>query len=177
MEEYLDVLDEDGNKTGKTKLRSKVHRDGDWHAATHIWILNSDKELLIQKRSLEKDTHPNYWDISAAGHISAGDEIEDSARREIKEELGLDIKPTELKHLYTYKQEYNSDGVNNKQLNYVYLLEKDIDTSKLVLQKSEVSEVKFIPYQKLAVLSMNGILVPHPEEHEKILEVLNERFK
>ncbi len=177
MQEYFDVLDENGKKTGQIKLRSEVHRDGDWHAAVHIWILNSNNELLIQKRSPEKDSHPNLWDISAAGHISAGHEIIDSAIREINEELGLNIEPSELEHLYTYTQKHTHDGFNNNQLNYVYLLKKDLDIDKLVLQKEEVAEVKFIPYQELAVLSANGTMVPHPEEHQKILEVLNERFK
>ncbi len=176
MAEYFDVLNENGNKTGKTKLRNEVHRDGDWHAAAHIWIINSKKELLIQKRSPKKDTHPNYWDISAAGHISAGDEPVPSAIREIKEELGLDIKPAELEQIYIYKQKYSENGINNNQLNYVYLLKKDVDITKAILQETEVSEIKFIPYQELEVLSKNGTMVPHPEEHQKILDFLNERF-
>lgn len=40
VKEYFDLLDENGNKTGKTKLRNEVHRDGDWHKAVHIWIIN-----------------------------------------------------------------------------------------------------------------------------------------
>ena len=53
-EEYLDILDEQGNKTGKTKLRSEVHHDGDWHKSVHIWILNSKGDVLLQRRSLTK---------------------------------------------------------------------------------------------------------------------------
>ena len=44
--EYFDILDENGNKTGQTKLRSEVHRDGDWHKAVHIWIFNDKGEAL-----------------------------------------------------------------------------------------------------------------------------------
>lgn len=44
--EYFEVLDEKGNKIGKVKLRSEVHRDGDWHKAVDVWIFNSKSELL-----------------------------------------------------------------------------------------------------------------------------------
>ena len=47
--EYFDILDENGNKTGKTKLRSEVHRDGDWHKAVHIWIINNKGDILLQR--------------------------------------------------------------------------------------------------------------------------------
>ncbi|XP_040956655.1 nudix hydrolase 3-like isoform X2 [Gossypium hirsutum] len=54
--------------------RGDVHRDGDYHKAVHIWIFTeSTQELLLQKRTDCKDSWPRLWDISSAGHISAGD--------------------------------------------------------------------------------------------------------
>lgn len=54
--------------------RGAVHRDGDYHRAVHVWIYaESTQELLLQKRSDCKDSWPGQWDISSAGHISAGD--------------------------------------------------------------------------------------------------------
>jgi len=72
--EYFDLLDEKGNKTGKTKLRSEVHRDGDWHKAVHIWIINEQGDILLQRRSPNKDSDPNKLDISCAGHLTTGDD-------------------------------------------------------------------------------------------------------
>ena len=71
--EYFDLLDENGNKTGKIKLRNEVHRDGDWHKAVHIWIINENGDVLLQRRCATKDSNPNMLDISSAGHLSAGD--------------------------------------------------------------------------------------------------------
>ncbi len=96
MAEFFDVLDEQGNKTGKTKARTEVHRDGDWHRAVHIWIVNDKNEALLQKRSPNKDSNPNMWDISCGGHLSAGEDTLAAAVREIKEELGVDVLPSEL---------------------------------------------------------------------------------
>ncbi len=59
MDEYLDVLDENGNKTGKTMAYSLVHRNGYWHKAVHTWIVNDKNEILLQKRSPDVDNHPN----------------------------------------------------------------------------------------------------------------------
>ncbi|KAL0327689.1 UNVERIFIED_CONTAM: Nudix hydrolase 3, partial [Sesamum angustifolium] len=52
----------------------EVHRDGDYHRAVHVWIVvESTQEVLLQRRSDCKDSWPGVWDISSAGHISAGD--------------------------------------------------------------------------------------------------------
>jgi isopentenyldiphosphate isomerase len=57
-----------------SKPRGEVHRDGDYHRAVHVWIfVETTQQLLLQLRSDDKDSWPGQWDISSAGHISAGD--------------------------------------------------------------------------------------------------------
>ncbi|KAG6535707.1 hypothetical protein ZIOFF_000730 [Zingiber officinale] len=74
QEEHLDVLTKTGEKTGVSKPRSLVHRDGDYHRAVHVWIYSeSTQELLLQKRADCKASWPAKWDISSAGHISSGE--------------------------------------------------------------------------------------------------------
>ena len=94
-EEYFDVLDEKGNKTGITKPRSAVHRDGDWHKSVHVWIIRGN-EILLQRRAPQKDSYPNMLDISAAGHLDAGEDAITGAMRELKEELGIDAEPSDF---------------------------------------------------------------------------------
>jgi isopentenyldiphosphate isomerase len=101
MAEYFDVLDDKGNKTGKTKLRSEVHRDGDWHRSVHVWLLNSEGELLIQRRVPTKDSHPNKWTMSAGGHVSAGQSITEAALREMREEIGLEVREEDIEFLFS----------------------------------------------------------------------------
>ena len=85
--ELFDVIDEDGNKTGQVKERGVAHRDGTLHATVHIWIVRPNQEsgydVLLQKRSECKDSNPGAYDISSAGHVSAGDELMESALREM----------------------------------------------------------------------------------------------
>ena len=62
--EFLDVLDENGKKTGVVRNRELIYKNGDWHRTVHVWLLNSKNELLIQKRASNKETFPNLWAIS-----------------------------------------------------------------------------------------------------------------
>lgn len=104
-EEYYDIYDENGNPLGISKPRSEVHANGYWHRAVHIWILNSNGELLIQKRAEMKKSYPGLWDVSSAGHVSAGESAEAGVLRELQEELGIKAKPSEFKYLFAITEE------------------------------------------------------------------------
>lgn len=74
------------------KARGDVHRDGDWHRSVHVWLSDSSGErVVVQKRSEFKDTHPGRWDVSCAGHITAGDGSVGTAVKELEEELGVTL--------------------------------------------------------------------------------------
>ena len=74
---------EDGSLTGEIKPRALVHRDGDLHGASHVFLarLRGERvELLLQKRSAQKDSFPGLYDISAAGHLDPGEDFAAAAR-------------------------------------------------------------------------------------------------
>jgi isopentenyldiphosphate isomerase len=79
--EFFDVLNPDGTTAGYSLFRDEVHKKGLWHRTVHIWILNSNNELLIQKRSYQKEVYPGLWDISCAGHLSCGEDCYSGAIR------------------------------------------------------------------------------------------------
>ena len=117
--EYLDIFDENNKPLGIIKEKSKVHEDGDYHRTAHVWIINNKKELLIQKRSKDKKNNPNFWDISGAGHIKAGEDVINGAIRELKEELGVYAKEEDLKLIFIINSDYEP---NTCEFAYVYLL-------------------------------------------------------
>lgn len=98
--ELLDVLDEGGEPSGLVRERSMVHERGDYHRTSHVWVVrekpDGSHEVLLQKRSSRKDSFAGCYDISSAGHIPAGDGYLQSARRELKEELGITASEEEL---------------------------------------------------------------------------------
>ncbi len=68
--------------------RSDVHGNNLRHRAVHILIFNQANEVYLQQRSRWKDRYPIKWDSSAAGHVATGESYDQTARRELEEELG-----------------------------------------------------------------------------------------
>ena len=94
--EMLDILNEDGSPTGKQVSKKEAHEKGLWHRAAHVWLVNNNNEILVQKRAQHIESHPGEYDISAAGHLSAGDSPMEGALREVEEELGIKLDSEEL---------------------------------------------------------------------------------
>ena len=85
--ERFDVCDDAGLPTGETVSREEAHRLGIRHRTAHVWIVRrrgGSVQVLLQRRSLNKDSFPGQWDTSSAGHIPAGDEPLESALRELR---------------------------------------------------------------------------------------------
>src|SRR5437867_10874558 len=101
--ELIDVLTADGKPTGVRKPKNQIHRDGDWHRAAHVWIISPDGRFLLL-RSLRKENNPGLWDVSAAGHLSAGESAVEAAMRETFEEIGLALTREDLRFVTTLPQ-------------------------------------------------------------------------
>ena len=172
--EYLDICDSDGKLTGEKRTKKEAHDLGLWHRSVHVWIVNSKNEVLLQKRSPLKDNHPDKWDISAAGHVSAGEDYIISALRETEEELGLKIESAELMQIGELTQMSERAGYINNEVNPVYIVKKDLDVNNIKKQYEEVAEVKFIPYIELKDLIESGdtSFVPHTEEYELLFKYI-----
>ena len=173
--EYLDIYDKEGNLLGTKSPKKEAHDKGLWHASVHVWVLNSKGELLIQKRSPLMDNHPNEWDISAAGHVSSGEDYITSAMRETEEEIGLKIKPEDFIQIGLVKTMSKREGYINNEINPIYVVKMDLDPANIKKQKEEVSEVKFMPYKELQQLieSKDSSFVQHPEEYKILFEYLS----
>ncbi|MBI5606718.1 MAG: NUDIX domain-containing protein [Deltaproteobacteria bacterium] len=93
--ETLEVVDENNQVIG-TASRWEIHQKALRHRSVHIFIFNSRGDLYLQKRSPDKDQYPEHWDSSAAGHTDPGESPLETAQRELMEELGLQVKLTEV---------------------------------------------------------------------------------
>ena len=180
--EILDIIDEQGNPTGKTIERTIAHQQGILHRTAHVWLfrkVDDSIQILLQKRSKIKDSYPGCYDISSAGHIPAGIDFIPSALRELKEELGLTVEASELIYCGRRRIHYEEDfyGVPfiDNQVSNVYMIWKDIEASALKLQKEEVEEVIWMDFsQCLKAVAENSI--PHcimQEELDILQRALN----
>ncbi|HAR64405.1 MAG: NUDIX hydrolase [Candidatus Margulisiibacteriota bacterium] len=177
--ENIEVIDYSGESTGEVKTRKAIHKDGDWHRTVHVWILNANCQLLLQRRHPGKHSHPDTWDISSAGHITAGDGSLNTAIKEVKEELGIELREDELEYLFTVKQtDVMSHGFVDNEFNDVYLVEKDIKLSKVRCQKEEVTAVKYSDFFELEnyINNHDPEYVPHDGEYQLLFELLHNRY-
>ena len=85
MAEYFDVLKENGEYEGRIETREICHEKGLWHKAVAMFMINSKGQVLLQKRSANKKMWPNMWDMTAGGHVLAGDFGFEAIIREIQE--------------------------------------------------------------------------------------------
>lgn len=106
--ERLDILDESDQVIG-SRERSEVHARGLAHRAVHILVRDRAGRLLLQLRSLHKDTAPGLWDTSVGGHVQAGDAPLASALREAREELGIALTVSDLSPLPSHRVDLPHD--------------------------------------------------------------------
>lgn len=112
QEEFFVVVDEYDNIISH-RPRYDCHHDKTLiHRAVGVVIFDDKGRALLTRRSLTKDTHPGWWGISSAGHVAKGESYDDAVRRELKEELGIEI-PVRFakKFLYEDGQESEYDAV------------------------------------------------------------------
>ena len=152
--ELFDIRDENGQPTGIVRERGVAHRDGSRHGTVHIWIVRENEksgfDLLLQKRSANKDSHPGCYDISSAGHVAAGDDYLPSAVRELSEELGVLAEPEELEFL-GFHEEYRENifygkPFRNREISAVYVYRKSVKAEELSLQREEVESVCWMDF-------------------------------
>lgn len=159
-DELIDIYDENNKSLSIKKMKSEAHKNGLWHRAAHIWIYNSQGEILLQLRVKNKDMNPDMWDISAAGHVGTGEKPIISALREMEEEIGLSVKQEDLEFHEIKKVKAVYKEIKNNEFYYVYFLKYDGDIDKLTLQKEEVAKIKFLSIDKIK----EG-LKKHPEKY------------
>lgn len=158
MDERIDVLDELGRFTGEIAWKSEAHRLGLWHRCFHCWIFGSDSAgpyLLVQRRAAAKDTWPGYLDVTAAGHLAAGEEPLDGLR-ELEEELGLRVSPDSLIPLGTRRAEQEIPAGRDREFHEVYLLRDATPARDLRLQREEVASVVRISLEAAEGLRPGG---------------------
>lgn len=152
--EILDVVDLLGVPTGEQVTRETAHALGIRHRTSHVWIVrkkNGKLQILLQKRSDQKDSYPGCYDISSAGHIPAGVDFVSSALRELQEELGYKAKPEELlycgQRCFEFHQIFHGKPFHDHQVSNIYALWLDLEPEEFSLQKEEVSEVTWFDLQ------------------------------
>ena len=172
MEELFDIFDREGNHLG-VKPKSFCHSKdpGVYHKPVWVWIVNDNKQVLIQKRAATKKWLPNKWDGSATGHVEAGETMLQGCQREVKEELGIDTKQTD----FVFLGEYIADTV--WEIGQVYMLKNNLPTDKMTMQPEEVSELKWLDFDEFKEFLYSQDFVPYDKAYkDMVVEKLSLSF-
>lgn len=177
-EELIDVLDENGIKTGKILTREEVHQKGLWHRIIVVAIVNENNEILIQQRSNNKDKNPGMWDISVTGHLSAGQDSLTAATREISEEvsvsLGYSVEVKDFRFMFSFRKEekVNDNHYDRQFYDFFILRQNGLRVDNLKFQDSEVQDIKFVSITELNEMRKNNFLVNRDECYNELANYL-----
>ncbi len=145
--EYWDILDKDGNPTGKRICRDRsALAKGEYHPVVHVWIFHNNR-FLIQKRSTQKHPMAGEW-AATGGAVISGERPIEAATRELSEELSVKAGENELCFI---KRMLRKSSIID-----IFSLHRQIDEKKLILQKSEVERVKWVSTETLKDMIKSG---------------------
>jgi isopentenyldiphosphate isomerase len=155
MSEDLEIVDKNDQVIG-TAPRSRCHGDPSLvHRVAHVLVVKPSGELLLQKRSPDKDIQPGKWDTSVGGHLDPGEDYEAAAYREMAEELGIEGET--LKFLYAYPLRNNVESENVR----TYLCRYE---GEIRFDPNEITEVRFWKLDEIEQNLGNGTFTPNFEE-------------
>lgn len=137
--ELIRVVDEDGNDTDIVLEREDVHDLSKLHNEVTIYIINKKGEVLLQKRSANRRFCPNMLGV-IAGHVGYLEDPLSCARREVKEEVGLIVNKDEV---HALSSKYFVLEKENNHFMYPYYIITDLEEDDFIIQKEEVSYVKW----------------------------------
>lgn len=144
MNEFFDVLNENGEYTNNIASREECHKKGLWHKAVVVFIISNDnKRVLLQQRSANKKLWPNLWDITAGGHVLSGEFGYQSVIRETKEEIGIDLSKNDLEFIGATTSENIKSDIINRHFNEYFIAHCDVDLKDITLQEEEVQNIKW----------------------------------
>lgn len=108
-EEQFELVDAEGTVVGLAPRRLCHGNPALRHRAVHVLVFDGTGRLFLQKRSARKDTAPGLWDTSVGGHMQPGEQPEEAAQREFKEELGVTPGPLTPAYRYEWSTTYETE--------------------------------------------------------------------
>lgn len=149
--ELIKIVDANGNFTGEIMDKEEAHDKNLLHNEIAVFIINNNKQVLLQKRSTTKRFNPNKWGL-CAGHVQADESLEEAALREIKEEVGINVNENDL--FVLGEKEINLKDTNS-HITYFYYIKTNLKEKEFLIQTEELSEVKYFDIDKVINMILN----------------------
>ena len=150
--EKFELVDINGNKTG-TIINVNDYKgsvsipEGEYIPVVKVAIVNKEKKVLLQKRSMNKVAHPGQWGLNG-GKVNAGEDTLTTAVRETFEEIGIKINKEELKFLCQY--------IDEKGIFTIYYIEKNVNIEDCKIQTEELDRLEYFELDEISKLIIEG---------------------
>lgn len=154
MDEMLTLVTADDRVIGPVPRKLVHGNPGLVHRSVHVLVVGRGG-LLLQKRSLSKDTQPGKWDTSVGGHVGYGQSYEEAARREAAEELGLSLGELEFLYASRIRNAVESENIRT----YLHLSDGPFRP-----EPGEIDELRFWSRGGIDAALGTGIFTPNFEE-------------
>lgn len=165
--ELFDIVDEQDRVIGQAP-RSRCHGDPSLiHRVAHVLVFNPAGDLLLQKRSMNKDIQPGRWDTSVGGHLDPGESYLEAARREMEEELGVKGVPLTFLYHSRIRNEIESENVAT------YLAVFD---GRIRFSREEIESVRFWRPGEIESALESGVFTPNFEEEWRSFKDWSRRY-
>jgi isopentenyl-diphosphate delta-isomerase type 1 len=164
-DELFDVVDREDRVIGQAPRR-EVHAKNLLHRATHVVVHDAAGKLFLQRRSMTKDTFPGCWDSSCSGHLDAGENYLEAARRELGEEIGLHDETLPLRPLV----KLDACRETGHEFIQIYLLGPY--AGPFALNAEEIIEGKWVTPSEL-----DALIRDHPQQVASALRLLWSRHR
>ena len=158
--ETVQIVDEDNREIAAVP-RHIMREQNLIHRASYILVFNRQGQLFVQKRTMDKDVYPGYFDIAAGGVVLAGESYEEAAKRELAEELG--VSGVKLNVLF---DQYYED-TDNRVWGRIFSCRHE---GPFVLQKEEVAWGRFMDLAEILALGNREPVTPDGLEVLKRLQ-------
>ena len=149
--ELFEVFNQNGEPINKVVQRGNKLGPNEFFLVVHVWICNQKGEFLIQQRAKKSDPTPYQW-ATTTGLPKVNEALEDAARRETYEELGLDIDRSKFEKL----REITTIDSKYRTITHVFLVSINDQNLVLNLDKSEVKSTRFEPLSNIITMVNNG---------------------
>lgn len=175
--EYLDILDENGNKTGEKDTRENIHKLGLLHSEVAAFIYTDTGKVVLQKRKSNKATYAGVWSITG-GHVLTGEKNEEAIIREIKEEINIKIEKERVEFVTIYKSKKVKDDIINNKFFSIYIVKiSEEEFNKIEMQNEELEDIKLFSIDEIeALLDSDDKHYKFPQKSEMAIMIIKEKI-
>lgn len=159
--ELFDLYSPDEYRVVGRATRGKCHADRSLiHAVARIHVWDAAGRLLLQLRSASKDIQPGKWDMAVGGHLLPGEAAEAAARREMREELGVEAKTLVFLHRFLMRSPVETEWVSTYSTAHSGSFQPDPE---------EIADLRFWTFAEIEAALGTGLFSPALEDEYRRL--------